>query len=89
MSTPECDIQKFLEYYRSQFPSSTVLPKMHMVEDHVIPWLKQWHLGAGLMGEQGAESIHAHINKLEKDYSGISNSVDTSSRSILLRPAQT
>lgn len=74
--TPERDIQKFMEYYRSHFPSATVLPKMHMIEDHMIPWLKQWHLGAGLMGEQGAESIHAHINKLEKDYSCIPNAVD-------------
>ena len=25
------------------------------------------------MGEQGAESLHAHPNKLEEDYSGITN----------------
>ena len=28
------------------------------------------------MGEQGAESLHAHLRKLERDYSGIVNSVD-------------
>ena len=28
------------------------------------------------MGEQGAESIHAHMNKMESTYSGISNALD-------------
>ena len=46
------------------------------MEDHVIPWLERWHIGAGLMGEQGAESIHAHLMKLERVYQGISNAVD-------------
>ena len=46
---------------------------MHILEDHVIPWLRQRHIGSGLMGEQGAESIHSHINKLEAQYSGVVN----------------
>ena len=46
------------------------------MEDHVIPWLERWHIGAGLMGEQGAESIHAHLMKLERVYRDISNPVD-------------
>lgn len=33
---------------------------MHMLEEHVVPWLRMWHVGFGLMGEQGAESIHAY-----------------------------
>ena len=28
------------------------------------------------MGEQGAESIHAHINRLKNQYNGIVNPVD-------------
>ena len=35
-----------------------------------IPWLQRWHKGAGFMGKQGAETIHAHINKLETSYWG-------------------
>ena len=46
------------------------------MEDHVISWLQQWHIGAGFMGEQGAESIHAHLIKLERLYQGIANPVD-------------
>ena len=49
---------------------------MHIMEDHVIPWLERWHIGAGLMGEQGAESIHAHLMKLERVYQGIPNPVE-------------
>ena len=46
--------------YREFFPNATILPKMHILEDHVVEWMKRWKIGAGLMGEQGAESIHAH-----------------------------
>jgi hypothetical protein len=49
---------------------------MHIMEDHIIPWLEQWHIGAGLMGEQGAESIHAHLMKLERQHDSIANPVD-------------
>ena len=33
-------------------------------------------MGSGLMGEQGAESIHAHINLLETQFHGIANPLD-------------
>ena len=29
-----------------------------------------------MMGEQGAESIHAHLMKLERNHQGIANSVE-------------
>lgn len=61
-----------MAYYRATFPSATVLPKM---EDHTIPWMKRFHLGAGLMGEQGAESIHAHLMRLERIHQGIASDV--------------
>ena len=55
----EHDIALFLGYYWSTFPQATVLLKMHILEDHTVPWMRQWHLASGLMGEQGAESMHA------------------------------
>ena len=64
-----------MAYYRQSFPHATVIPKMHLLEDHVIPWLRKTHVGAGLMGEQGAESLHRHLHKLEEQYSGIVNPV--------------
>ena len=62
-----------MAYYRANFSDATVLPKMHIMEDHVIPWLRKRRIGSGLMGEQGAESIHTHISKLEAQYSGVAN----------------
>ena len=49
---------------------------MHILEDHVIPWLKRWRIGARMMGEQGAESIHAHLMRLERNHQGITNNVE-------------
>jgi hypothetical protein len=72
----ELDIASFMAFYRKEFPGSTVLPKMHLLEDHVVPWLKRWNIGAGLIGEQGAESLHAHMHKLENNYATIPNKVD-------------
>lgn len=37
---------------------------MHMLEDHAVEWIKQRNVGIGLLGEQGAESIHARFNTL-------------------------
>ena len=65
-----------MKFYREEFPYSTVLPKMHIMEEHVVTWVKRWRLGSGLMGEQGAESIHAHLMKLDRIHQGIPNPVD-------------
>ena len=51
------------------------MPKMHMMEDHVVPWLRKFGVGFGLMGEQGAESIHAAINGIKKAYTNIPDRV--------------
>jgi len=61
----EKDIKTFMAYYRATFPLATVLPKMHILEDHIVPWIRQWQVGFGFMGEQGAESIHAYFNSLK------------------------
>ena len=64
----ESDIKSFMGYYRDTFPQATVTPKLHMLEDHVVPLLERWHGAFGLMGEQGAESIHAYFNSLNRQY---------------------
>ena len=65
----EQHIPEFLAFYREAFPGATITPKLHMLEDHVVPWLEKWLVGFGLMGEQGAESVHASFNnmKLQQD----------------------
>ena len=62
------DINNFMGFYRANFSNSTVFPKLHILEDHVQQWLQHWHIWFGIMGEQGAESLHAHIKKLERQY---------------------
>lgn len=65
-----------MAYYRLHFPGASVLPKMHILEEHVVPWLQKWHVGFGLMGEQGAESIHAYFNSLTRTYQSIPDKVE-------------
>lgn len=58
------------------YPHATITPKVHMLEAHVVPWLQEWHVGFGLPGEQGAESIHAHFNQLSRTYQTMADQVD-------------
>ena len=39
-------INDFVSFYRVTFPEATFLPKMHMLEEHVVPWLEQWQVGS-------------------------------------------
>ena len=48
---------------------------MHILEDHMLEWVSTHLAGCGLMGEQGAESIHAKFNSLKRTYSGIRNPI--------------
>ena len=47
-----------------------------ILDEYVIPWLWKWNVGAGLKGEQGAESLHTRLHSLERNFSGISNELD-------------
>ena len=66
-------VDEFLRLYRKSFPNATVTPKLHMLEDHVVQWMRKWHWALGLHGEQGAESIHNIFNTLERTYSAVRN----------------
>ena len=72
----ETNIKGFMAFYRQHFPSATVLPKMHMLECHVPGWMEKWSVGLGLIGEQGAESIHTSFNTIEQSYWSMPNLVD-------------
>ena len=64
-----------MAFYRKEF-NSTVTPKMHMLEMHMVPFITKWKFGLGFMGEQGAESIHTSFNSIERAYLGIPNKVE-------------
>ena len=53
------------------FPESAITPKMHILQEHVLEWMKRWHVGLGLHGEQGAESIHNKFNQLQRQFACI------------------
>ena len=52
------------------------LPKMHLLDDHTLEWARNWHAGFGLLGEQGAESIHARFYVLHRTFSSFLHQVN-------------
>ena len=60
-----------MNFYRETFPEASVTPKLHLLEDHVLEFLGQWRVGFGMLGEQGAESIHAAYNNLKRVYANV------------------
>jgi hypothetical protein len=46
---------------------------MHMMEDHIIPFIRRTKHGMGLLCEQGGESMHAVFNILERRFGGTRN----------------
>ena len=52
---------------------ASVTPKLHMLEDHMVTWMKQWHVTPGLHSEQGLESLHSVFNHLERTHAPIRN----------------
>ena len=65
-------IDHYMEFYRDTFPNK-VIPKMHFLEDHVVPWMQRWKCGMAFHGEQAVESLHAEFNKLQRAACGIKN----------------
>ena len=64
-------IKVFFATLDSTFGGIKRTVKMHLLEDHMVDWMSAHQAGCGLMGEQGAESIHAKFNSLARTYSGI------------------
>ena len=49
---------------------------MHMLEDHAMDWVRARSVGFGLLGEQGAESIHERFNSLKRTYASVPSGVE-------------
>ena len=45
-------------------PGKTI-PKQHLLEHHCVPYIRQYNIGLGLMGEQGTEASHQTISYIE------------------------
>ncbi|XP_078658193.1 uncharacterized protein LOC144903682 [Branchiostoma floridae x Branchiostoma belcheri] len=75
ISNLDCSIKHFLAKYRELFPTSSVSVKMHLLEEHVIPWIRCWGVGLGFHGEQGVEQVHAVFNRINRSTSSIPDAV--------------
>ena len=61
-----------MTYYRQYFPGK-VIPKMHILEHHCLPFIENYGFGISLMGEQGGEQLHTSMTRFEQRMSGIRN----------------
>lgn len=66
-------IKDYMAFFREGFPAATVPPKMHMLEEHIIPWVKRWVFGLGFHREHGGESIHARLNTIRSNVRGFND----------------
>ena len=64
----DADIAAFMAYLRTNFPEMIIIPKLHMLEDHMIPFISEWKVDCGFFG---CESVRASINTLKRNYSNI------------------
>ena len=48
----EEDIKNFIDFLRRNWPNVKITPKLHMIEDHIIPFVNHWKVGCGVYGER-------------------------------------
>ncbi|XP_070569182.1 uncharacterized protein [Ptychodera flava] len=72
----EANIDALMAYYRQQFPDAKISPKLHILENHTVPWIRRWGFGCGFHGEQGGEHIHADLNNIRFSIRGLKDSLE-------------
>ncbi len=60
-------------YWRKNWPNESVTPKMHILEEHMVPFIRKWKRACGFYGEQGAEGIHRVFNKIGNNHASIND----------------
>ena len=71
-----------MDAFTAAFSTIRQTVKMHLPEDHATELVEATKMGFGIMGEQGAEAIHAQFISLMRTYSCISNKVERLKRVI-------
>ncbi|XP_033113200.1 uncharacterized protein LOC117113857 [Anneissia japonica] len=71
----ENSIKIFSREYRRIAPG-VVQPKLHMLEHHAIPFMREWKVGIGLLAEQGGELIHAEFNRRKRAVYGMKTNLE-------------
>ena len=72
----EEDITNFLQFTREKFPDMTITLKLHVLEEHVCPFLQQWHMDLGFYGEQGIEGVHSAFNTQSQHFDQVKKKVN-------------
>ena len=72
----ETKIQAYMDFFRCQFPNTSIIPKQHFLEKHVTARMENWGFGMALHGEQGGEQMHAVINRMRSTAWGIRTDSD-------------
>ncbi len=60
-----------MECYRRHFPTASITPKLHLLEDHTVQQLQRFGVGFGLLNEQGGELIHTEFNRTARVVCGM------------------
>ena len=72
----QSSVKQFLSNCRVQLVErklAHITPRLHLLEEHTVTAIERFHVGLGLLAEQGSESIHAKFNSLDRDYNSIPN----------------
>ena len=67
----ETDIEEFVCFFRTSFPDASFPPKLHVLEEHVIPFMRKWHFPLGFFGEQEVESVDHEFVQLASTFSHV------------------
>ena len=59
-------ISDLLTFFRETFPDESITPKLHLLEDHVCPFIEKWGASFGLYGEQGMEGFTCGYEWIEE-----------------------
>ena len=61
---------------RSNWPTANISPKLHMLEEHTVDFLKEWNGGLGFYGEQGGESLHHDFKRKKHMFHNMKNKLE-------------
>ncbi|XP_070551521.1 uncharacterized protein [Ptychodera flava] len=70
------DVKALMVYYRRHFPTESVFPKLHILEDHVPQRIKLTKRGLGFYGESGLEAIHHSFNVAAVNYANMPDALN-------------
>ena len=71
----QTDINTYISCYLAYFKRK-ILPKQHILQKHCVPYIRRHGYALGRAGEQGTESSHQTIARIERRAAAIVNNVE-------------